>query len=58
MKTDVVVGWTGVISAISYMLLSKYGLIALAPAVDSIMQGVSTLFGVYGGIKLQKSQPK
>jgi hypothetical protein len=57
MKLGAVCGYVGVIQALGYALLQKYGLIDLLPVLDSILQVACPIGGAVGAVALHLAPP-
>ena len=54
MKLGTVCGYVGVIQAVGYALLQKYGLLDFAPVLDNVLQIVCPVAGVAGGVDVDR----
>ena len=57
MKIGSLCGYIGVIQAIGYGLLQKYGWLEFAPVLDNILQVVCPVAGVAGSVALHMATP-
>lgn len=51
------VAYIGVVQAVAYALLGKFGLLSFSPAVDALLQALSGSAAVAGAVVLHRADP-